>query len=84
MPISSSQVTVTTAATLLVAGDAVAEGVYLHSSSGTCYIGGADVTSSNGYKMDNGDKLTINNHESPIYAITASGSVTMMVLVVTK
>lgn len=84
MPISSSQVTVGTTATLLVPGDGVAEGVYLHSSSGQCFIGGAEVTTSNGYRMDNGDKLTINNHESPIYAITASGTVTMMVLVVTK
>lgn len=84
MPISSNQVTVTTTATLLVAGDGVAEGVYLHSSSGQCYIGGADVTSSNGYRMDNGDKITLNNHESPIYGITSSGSVTMQVLVITK
>ena len=84
MPISSSQTSVTTAATLLVSGDAVAEGVYLHSSSGTIYLGGSDVTSSNGYKMDNGDKLTIHNHESPIYAIAGSGTGTMQVLVVTK
>ena len=84
MPITSSQVTVTTTATLLVTGDAVAEGVYLHSSSGTCYLGDSNVTSSTGYKMDNGDKLIINNHESPIYAITSSGTVTMMILVITK
>ncbi len=84
MPISSSQVTVTTSPTLLVAGDGVAEGVYLHSSSGQCFIGGAEITTSNGYRMDNGDKLTINNHESPIYAVTSAGTVTMMVLVVTK
>lgn len=84
MPISSTQVTVTTSPTLLVAGDGVAEGVYLHSSSGQCFIGGAEVTSSNGYRMDNGDKLTLNNHESPIYAVTSSGTVTMMVLVITK
>ena len=84
MPISSSQTSVTTAATLLVSSDAVAEGVYLHSSSGTIYLGGSDVTSSNGYKMDNGDKLTINNHESPIYGITSAGTATMGVLVVTK
>lgn len=84
MPISSSQTSVTTAATLLVSGDAVAEGVYLHSSSGIIYLGGSDVTSSTGYKMDNGDKLTIHNHESPIYGITSSGTATMNVLVVTK
>ncbi|MBU6346298.1 MAG: hypothetical protein KGR70_13500 [Cyanobacteria bacterium REEB494] len=84
MPISSTQVTVTTSPTLLVSGDGVAEGVYLHSSSGQCFIGGAEITTSNGYRMDNGDKLTINNHESPIYAVTSAGTVTMMVLVVTK
>ena len=83
MPISSSQVTVTTSPTLLVAGDGVAEGVYLHSKH-TVYLGGSDVTSSTGYQMDNGDKLTIHNHESPIYAIAGSGTGTMQVLVVTK
>ena len=84
MPISSSQTSVTTTATLLVSGDAVAEGVYLHSSSGIIYLGGSDVTSSNGYKMDNGDKLTIHNHESPIYGITSADSATMSVLIITK
>ena len=48
------------------------------------YLGGSDVTSGTGYQMDNGDKLTINNHESPIYAISGSGTGTMQVLVVTK
>ena len=84
MPISSSQTSVTTAATLLVSGDAVAEGVYLHSSSGTIYMVASYVTSSNGYKMDNGDKLTIQNHETPIDGITSSGTATMSVLVITK
>jgi hypothetical protein len=71
MPISSAQVTVTTSPTLLVAGDGVAEGVYLHAKHTM-------------YQMDNGDKITINNHESPIYAISGSGTGTMQVLVVTK
>ena len=83
MPISSSQVTVTTTPTLLVSGDGVAEGVYLHAKH-TIYLGGSDVTSSIGYQMDNGDKLTINNHESPIYAIAGAGTGTVQVLVVTK
>jgi hypothetical protein len=83
MPISSSQVTVTTSPTLLVSGDAVAEGVYLHTKH-KVYLGGSDVTSSTGYEMDNGDKLTINNHESPIYAIAGTGSGIVQVLVVTK
>ena len=84
MPISSAQVTVTTAATLLVAGDGQAEQVNLHSSSGAIYLGGADVTSSTGYKMDNGDKVVLQNHESPIYGICSAGSATMSVLVISK
>lgn len=83
MPISSSQVTVGTTPVLLVAGDGVAEGVYLHSKH-SIFIGGAEVTTSNGYLMDNGDKLTINNHESPIYGVSSSGTGTMDVLVITK
>lgn len=83
MPISSSQITVTTSPTLLVSGDGVAEGVYLHAKH-TVYLGASDVTSSTGYQMDNGDKLTIHNHESPIYAIAGAGTGTMQVLVVTK
>ena len=83
MPISSSQVTITTSPTLLVAGDGVAEGVYLHAKH-EIFIGASDVTSSTGYEMDNGDKLTIHNHESPIYGIMATGTGTMSVLVITK
>jgi len=82
MPISSAQVTVTTSPTLLVAGDAGAEQVNLHAKH-TIYLGGADVTTSTGYQMDNGDKLTLQNHESPIYAISASSGI-MQVLVITK
>ena len=83
MPISSAQVTVTTTPTLLVAGDAGAEQVNLH-SKGTIYLGGADVTTSTGYQMDNGDKVVLQNHESPIYGIIASGTGIMQVLVITK
>ena len=82
MPIYSAQVTVTTSPTLLVAGDAGAEQVNLHAKH-TTYIGGADVTTSTGYQMDNGDKLTLQNHESPIYAISESSG-TIQVLVITK
>jgi hypothetical protein len=84
MAIYSAQITVTTSPTLLVAADYAAEEVHLHSSSGICFLGASDVTTSTGYKMDNGDKLTFQNHESAIYAITASGTNTMNVLVITK
>jgi hypothetical protein len=82
MPISSAQITVTTSPTLLVAGDAGAEQVNLHAKH-TIYLGGADVTTSTGYQMDNGDKVVLQNHESPIYGISASSG-TMQVLVITK
>ena len=84
MPISSAQVTVTTAATLLVAADMQAEQVNFHSSSGTIYLGDANVTSSTGYRMDNGDKVVLQNHETAIYGITSTGSATMSVLIISK
>ena len=84
MAIRSANITVTTSPTLLVEGDSSAESVYLHSSSGTLYLGGSAVTSGTGYRMDNGDKLTINNSESPIYAITSSGTSSISMLVITK
>jgi len=82
--ISTRQVTVTTAATALVDATAEAEMVYLHSSSGTCFIGNSDVTSSTGYKMDNGDKITIDNKANGLWAITSSGTVTMQVMAIGK
>ena len=84
MGISTRQVTVTTAATALVDTTQEAEMVYLHSSSGTCFLGNSDVTSSTGYKMDNGDKITIDNKENGIWAITNSGTVTMQVMAIGK
>jgi formylmethanofuran dehydrogenase subunit C len=84
MGISTRQVTVTTAATALVDATQEAEMVYLHSSSGTCFVGNSDVTSSTGYKMDNGDKITIDNKANGIWAITNSGTVTMQVMAIGK
>jgi len=82
MGISTRQVTVTTAATALVDATAEAETVVLHSSTGQCFIGNSDVTVSTGYRMDNGDKLTLQNKANGIWAITSSGTVTMMVLAI--
>jgi uncharacterized protein (DUF2345 family) len=84
MGISTRQVTVTTSPTALVDATQEAEMVYLHSSSGTCFLGNSDVTSSTGYKMDNGDKITIENKENGIWAITSSGTVTMQVMAIGK
>lgn len=84
MGISTRQVTVTTEPTLLVDATQEAETVYLHSSSGQCFIGNSDVTTATGYHMDNGQKLTIENKTNGIWGITASGTVTMQVMAIGK
>lgn len=83
MAVSSANYSVTTTPTQVFIGDG-ATTVYLHSSSGTCFLGGSDVTPSTGYQMDTGDKLTLSTHESSIYACTSSGTTTVKVLVLTK
>jgi hypothetical protein len=77
----TSQVSVTSTATLLVTANRADQSVYLHSSSGVIYLGNSDVTTSTGYRMDNGDKLTmqLSDNES-LYGIVSSGTATMMVM----
>lgn len=84
MGISTRQVTVTTSPTALVDATAEAEMVYLHSSTGQCFIGNSDVTTSTGYRLDNGDKLTVENKANGIWAVTAAGTVNMFVMAVGK
>jgi hypothetical protein len=74
------QVSVTSTATLILAANRADQVVSLHSSSGITYIGGSTVTTATGYRLDNGDKLTVqlSDNES-LYAITSSGTATMMV-----
>lgn len=84
MGIRTEHVTITTEPTLLVLADNVAEMVYLHSSNGQCFIGNSGVTTSNGYRMDNGDKLTLQNHEGALYGVTAAATVQMQVMVIER
>jgi hypothetical protein len=83
MAIFASSITVTTTPTLVYLGDGATTS-YFHSSSGTCYLGGSDVSSSTGYQMDNGDKITIDTHETSLYAITSTGTTILKVLTVSK
>ena len=72
---SSAQITINSTATVLVDATAFDQTVYLHNSGGgVVYLGAANVTTANGYKLDNGDKITIGvgDHEA-LYAVTASG-----------
>jgi hypothetical protein len=79
---TSSQVSVSTTATLLVAANIMDQTVWLHNSGGSAlYIGASNVTTSNGYKLDNDDKmeLPVGDNEA-LYGIVASGTNTVFVL----
>jgi hypothetical protein len=78
---TSAQVTVTTTATLLVAASTFDQTVWLHNSGGAMYIGASNVTTANGYKLDNDDKmeLPVGDNEA-LYGIVASGTNTVYVL----
>jgi hypothetical protein len=79
---TSAQVTITTTATLLVAANIMDQTVWLHNlGGGAVYLGNSNVTTSNGYKLDNGDKmqLLVGDNEG-LYAIAASGTHTIAVL----
>ena len=73
--------TVTTTAEVVVPALIGDQSAYLHSASGQVYVGGADLTTANGYRLDNGDKLSllIGDHEA-LYAMTTSGTATLYVL----
>ena len=79
---TSAQVVVAQTAVAIVAETAFDQTVYLHNlGGGAVYLGGANVTTANGYKFDNGNKLTVTvgDHEA-LYAITDSGTHTVAVL----
>jgi hypothetical protein len=79
---STAQISVGTTPTLIVTANRADQLVYLHSSSGTLYLGNSAVTSSTGYKMDNGDKLTMQlSDNEALYAVTSSGTATLMAMV---
>lgn len=73
--------TVGTTASVVVPALIGDQSAYLHSASGTLYIGGADLTTANGYRLDNGDKISIliGDHEA-LYAMTSAGTATLYVL----
>jgi hypothetical protein len=79
---TSTQVIVGTTATILAAATNFDQTVWLHNSGGgVVYIGAANVSTANGYKLDNGDKmeLPVGDHEA-LYGVTASGTNTVCVL----
>jgi hypothetical protein len=78
---SSSQKTLTTTASIIVAANRADQIVKLH-SKGAFLIGGADLTASNGFVVDNGDKLTIQlSDNEALYGITSTGTSDVSILV---
>ena len=84
MAIASAQFSIGTTATLIVADSVAAEEVHLHTSGGLLYVGGPDVTTANGLRLDSGDKITFNTHVGAMYAVTNTGTTTVYVAVVDK
>jgi len=79
--VKTSVATVTTSATLLIAADNQQRICYLHSGSGSVYIGGSDVTAANGIHLTSGTTMEISvPFNETIYGITSSGTNTMRVL----
>ena len=89
MPITNV-FTVTTTRAIVVAANRADQVVQLSNATGggggggstPIYIGGANLTAANGYKLDNGDKLQIPLSDlEDLYAITSSGTATLYVFV---
>ena len=78
---TSSQVSVGTTSTLLVAATGFDQTIWLHNTGGAVYIGASNVTTTNGFKLDAGDKmeLPVGDNEG-LYGVTASGTNTVFVL----
>jgi len=78
----SKQVTVTTTAQQVWTGDEMStEIVVQNDSGGTIYLGGSDVTSSNGFALSNNTMLTFKCLAfNDIWTVVASGTRTLSVL----
>ena len=82
MAVSSAQYTITTTPTAIFLGDG-ATTVHIHSATGQCFLGGSDVTTSTGFRVDNGDKIVLETHESTVYAVSSTSN-TIYTLVLSK
>jgi hypothetical protein len=83
MPLSSSQVTVTTSPTLLVAGDTnpILVHLHLHDNTDNVYIGNSAVTTSTGLRLIKQDSFEISLAPgNALYAIITTGTATVSVV----
>lgn len=82
MALTTAQFSITTTPAQIYSGDGANE-IHLH-TGGAIFIGDSTVSSTTGLRMDSGDKLTFSLHESPVYAVAASGSQPLYVMVISK
>lgn len=78
----TSQTTVTTTATKVLVKRSYPRSVLIHNESGAFFIGGSNaVTSLNGFKLDNKDKIQFElDANTEVWVITASGTAECFVL----
>ena len=78
----SFAVTVNATATTIVPADNDTRTVYLHNESGgSMYLGGSDVSTTNGYHLKNNETMSVVvPGGSTLRAIVASGTATLIVL----
>jgi hypothetical protein len=74
-------ITVTTSPTLLIGADNQNRIVYLHSTSGSTYLGNSSVASSTGLHLPNNDTLEVHlPFGESLYGIAGSGTTDVRVL----
>lgn len=77
----STAVTVATTATLIIAADNQPRTCYLHSTSGSTYLGDSAVTTSSGLHLPNNATITIQvPFGETLYGITNTGTTDVRVL----
>ena len=81
----SSQATITATAAAIVDGSAGNNGYPLsatvkNSGATTMYVGGSDVTNSNGFAVGAGEAVSVDLVNDILYAVTASGTTTVQIL----
>lgn len=72
---TSAQFTISSTRNQIVAALPFDQTVLLHCASGAVYVGDSTVTTSTGFRLDNGDKVTlpVGDHEG-LWAIAANSS----------
>ena len=72
---SSAQVTVTSTPTLLAKTNGAPMKIHLHCAAGAVYLDSAGVTTSTGYKLDNGQTMTVTlTTNEELWAVAATSS----------